>query len=352
MSAESTTRFLGESEYGAWRDFVARSPDGSVYSLAEYLAALCASAGGTFRILVAERDKRIVGGIGLYEHSGRYGAYVSPRRLLYYNGFVLSPHDSKYPSQRTSWQLQTQAALESAVVALGHARVRIKSRHTQDDARVFLKRGWSATPTYSYVVDIADLEIAWARVDKNLRRLITRCRESGLTITHDDDFDAFFRLHAQTHDRKGAPIYLPREAFGRFVETLRAQDLVRLYHARLPDGHVAASQLVLRGPHPVTHTVAAGADAKYLSLGASAFLRWSVFEDLSRAGYKANDLTDAELNPVTHFKSQLGGDLTLSLELARPDSLGWRSREMLASAPRNARRIVGGVLKKLKGKSE
>jgi hypothetical protein len=35
-------------------------------------------------------------------------------------------------------------------------------------------------------------------------------------------------------------------------------------------------------------------------------------------GFTGADLTDAALNPVTHFKSQLGGDLHLFLQLDAP----------------------------------
>jgi lipid II:glycine glycyltransferase (peptidoglycan interpeptide bridge formation enzyme) len=267
--------------------------------------------------------------------------------LLYYNGFVLMPHDTKYPSQRTSWQVQTLAALEESLSGLGYARLRIKSRATLHDLRVFDAQAWSTRPIWSYVVDIGDLQAAWARVDKNLRRLIGRCREQGLVLSRDDDFDAFYRLHAQTHERKGAALYLPREAFRRFVDRLRTQDLARLYHARLPDGRAIASQLVMTGPHAVTHTASAAADAEFLNLGASAFLRWQAFEDLARDGYRANDLTDAALNPVTHFKSQLGGELTLCLEISRRDSLRWRAGEFTAALPGRAKR---GVLRMLRAR--
>ena len=168
--------------------------------------------------------------------------------------------------------------------------------------------------------------------------MVARCKEQGLTVTADDDFDAFHRLHVQTHDRKRAPVYLPRDAFRVFIDQLRAKQLCRLYHARLPDGRVVASQLVLLGPHPVSHSVCAASDAEFLTLGASAFLRWQVFEDLARAGYQANDLTDAALNPVTHFKSQLGGDLALSLMVARPASVSWRIGELAASLPMRMKR--------------
>ena len=92
------------------------------------------------------------------------------------------------------------------------------------------------------------------------------------------------------------------------------------------DDKVVASQLMLVGPYPVSHTVCAGADEAYLKSGASAFLRWNAILSLHRDGYAANDLTDASLNPVTRFKSQLGGDLTPTLSVARTDS--WLFRAM------------------------
>ncbi|MGA7964924.1 MAG: GNAT family N-acetyltransferase [Gammaproteobacteria bacterium] len=324
MSTPVTTRYLAEDEYPGWADLVAGSPDGSIYSLPAYLDALCTATGGSYKVLAAERDGHLVGGIALYRQKSAFGTWVSPRLLLYYNGIVLVPHAAKSPAQRTEWRLHTLAALERALAGLPYARLRIKSRSTFTDLRPFAARGWVSWPTWSYVVDIADLSAAWSRVHKDQRRLIERCRERGLHLTRDDDFDAFYRLHLQTHQRKGAPLYLPRDAFRRFVKTLQGNNLARLYHARLPDGRVAASQLVLTGPHPVTHTVCAAADGELLKLGASAFLRWSVFEDLAKAGYQANDLTDAELNPVTRFKSQLGGELVLCLEASRPDHMVFR----------------------------
>ena len=344
MAADLNVRVLHEQDYPRWTTLLAAAPAGSTYSHPDYLAALCAATGARFRIMVAERDGNIVGGVGLYECTSRAGTYVCPRYLLYYNGIVLVPHESKYPSQQTSRNLQTLSALECALTRERYSRLRLKCRPEISDVRVFQCNGWSPHPGYSYVVDLTDMETAWARVDKNQRRLISRCRAEGLTAGASDDFDAFYRLHEQTHDRKGAALYLPYRAFRDYFETLRAKDLCRLYHARLPDGRVAATQIVLTGMHPVTHTVSAAADGGLLHLGASAFLRWSVFEQLARDGYKGNDLTDAALNPVTHFKSQLGGDLRLYFELARPDRILWRLGDGAAAVSQLARDAVRRVL--------
>lgn len=76
--------------------------------------------------------------------------------------------------------------------------------------------------------------------------------------------------------------------------------------------------------HSVSHTVGAAADANHQDLDANPFLRWRVFEDRARCGSIANDLTDANLNWLTHFKSQLGGDLRVDMVVGRPDAIGLR----------------------------
>jgi hypothetical protein len=181
-------------------------------------------------------------------------------------------------------------------------------------------------------------------MEQNLRRLVDRCAARGLVVTEDDDFDSFFRLHAQIHERKGVRLYLPEASFRLYFARLRSKGLARLYHARLADGSAVSSQLVLLGPHPVSHTVSAATDASHLKLGATAFLRWQVFERLAEAGFAANDLTDAALNPVTHFKAQLGGDLQMCLLLEAPESAAFRrerrKQEWATFLRRGSRRVA------------
>lgn len=77
-----------------------------------------------------------------------------------------------------------------------------------------------------YLIRLQDPEEAFRRVEQNQRRLIRRAGEEGLTLRSDDDFDALFRLHEDTHQRKGAPIYLPQDRFRVFFRTLAEQGLV------------------------------------------------------------------------------------------------------------------------------
>jgi len=336
MGSAYQTEELRESQYDEWLKLVATSPEGSIYAVPHYLAALSRADGGRFSVLAVRRGDELVGGVALYENDSRYGPYVSPRPLLYYNGILLRQYETRYPSEQTSRQLKIFEALESAVARRGYARLTLASRSSLTDARVFLAAGWSVLPRYTYVVRIGDPGSLWNRVEQNLRRLVRRCEREGMSFHDDGDFDSFFRLHVSIMERRQHGQYLPEARFRGFLQELAAAGLCRLFEAREPAGRVIASQLVLLGPHPVCHVAAAATDAEFQASGISAFLRWKSFEALSALGYAAVDLTDASLNPVTHFKSQLGGDLEMTLLLDAPRSLPYRigsgARALLARA--------------------
>jgi hypothetical protein len=200
------------------------------------------------------------------------------------------------------------------------------------------------------VVELGDLTAQWGRVEQNLRRLVERGRQQGLVLSQDDDFAGFYALHAATLGRRDVASYLPREPFGRWFERLHAEKIARLYHARMPDGRIAATQLVLAGAHRVTHTISAASDPELQSSGANPFLRWSAFEALAKEGYTGNDLTDASLKPVTHFKAQLGGNLSLALVAESPVSRQWRISRAAEQLYRGARGAARGLRDRLRGR--
>jgi hypothetical protein len=347
MSAPIITKYLDEAEYEAWQDFVVDSPQGMVYSLPAYLDALCTAVGGSFRILAATQNDEIVGGVAFYQRRSLFGTAVNSRLLLYYNSILLRDYATKYPSQLTSRHLKTQAALEAELSKAGFASMQLKNHHSLTDVRLFQQNGWQARPSYTYVVAISDLESAWDRIEQNLRRLIKRCEKQGIQFTEDEDFDSFYHMHAETHERKGAPLYMPRKQFKTFFERLRAEQLCRMYHARLAEGKSISAQLVLAGPCAMTHTVSAAADEEYLKSGATAFLRWKAFQHLAELGYSSNDLTDAALNPVTHFKSQLGGDLVISLILTAPERFMFRMAQNSSAFISRTKHAITRRVKKL-----
>jgi len=328
MASEFIIKQLSEEEFEQWDTFVSSSPDGSIYSMAAYLDIFCDVTSAKFKILAVLKNEEIFGGIALYERRSRLGTFVSPRLFLYYNGLVLREFDTSYPSKQTGRRIEVMSLLEEKLSSLKYARLALNNRSTIKDARLFKSRGWAVDLNYTYVAPLSDLKLLWDRIEQNLRRLINRSSKNDVQFTKDDDFESFFKMHLDIHRRKGVSLYLPYDQFKPYFERLSSQGLCQLYFARLPgEGQPIASQLVLLGPHPISHTVCAGADADYQKMGANPFLRWKAFGDLAERGYTGNDLTEASLNPVTHFKSQLGADLEACLQFSRGDSLPFKMRE-------------------------
>lgn len=319
MARKYYSKYLQETDYDSWNEFVASSPDGSIYSTPEYLDVLCEVVGGRFSILAILQNDEIVGGVALYENDSRFGIYVSPRLLLYYNGLILKHFDTKYPSKNEGRQIEIMSIIAEKLSQQDYARLELKNRDTLPDARVFQKMGWIVEPSYTYIASLMDLDVLWSRIEQNLRRLIKRSCDQGIVFVKGDDFESFYRLHYETHKRKGSPLYLSFDKFKRYYDRLRTRNLCHLYHACLPNGGVISSQFVLLSKHPIAHTVSAATDKAHLNTGVTAFLRWKVFKDLAGMGYQGNDLTDASLNPVSHFKSQLGTDLKVYMVLKKPE---------------------------------
>ncbi len=338
---------LSPARYGDWVALNKRSPDGSVYSDPAYLSALSEATSATFRVIGASRAGQLEAGLALYERRVPAGRYVAPRLLLYYGGPVLARYDTKYPSEQTARHVDALGCLAQHIGGMGYGSIVLKGLPSLTDVRPFISAGWKAWPAYSYTVPLNDLPRQWERVEQNLRRLVKRCAERDeLVFAADDDFEAFYRLHEATLTRKCAALYLPKAEFATFFKRIQAQGLARIFHARLPDGRAIATQLVLLGPYASSHSVCAGGDPEFAKLGAQAFLRWRVFEHLAGLGYASNDLTDAALNSITHFKSQFGGDLVSSYVLESPLSTRFAAT---AAASRGAGMASGLARRLIRG---
>ncbi|MDA1178126.1 MAG: GNAT family N-acetyltransferase [Planctomycetota bacterium] len=319
MAAALQVRDVLPVEYGDWCRVLAASEEGSPYQLPEYLHALAEATNGKCRLIGAFRDDDLVGGMGLYLQPATLGGIqATSRLLLYYNGPFMQPCLSQHPHKQEKHRRDFHRALEAHVRHCGYRRVRFKTRAPHIDYRTFLQQGWQAKPVYSYVIDLQDLPRLWEKIDNNLRRLVRRCERENMIFSDEGSFDAFLDMHEETSRRKEAPLYLPRERFRKFITTLRDQKCVTLFQVSAANGVPVATQLVLHGDHPVAHTLSAGSSQTDLQSGCNALLRWRVCQWLANRGYRSLDLTDAHNTTVARFKSQLGAEVQLGLQLELP----------------------------------
>jgi len=345
MASPARIEYLTEAQFDQWDRFVDASDQGSIYSQAFFLRALCEAAGTHFKILTIWKGTELLGGIGLHFVPSSYGARVHPRGLLYYNGVVLRNFATKHPASATYRQIEIVQQILKELDDKKYGSLEMTNRPTLTDLRAFIWDGWHLGVRYTYQAPLGDLDKLWDGAEQNVRRLIKRCEQTGMQFVANDDFETFYRLHRATCQRKGVSPYLPFEPFQRLYAALRARNCAQIFFACLPDGKPVAAQIVLFSAHPVTHTWAAGSDAQYLESGASAFLRWQVFEVLHQRGFQANDLTDAMNPSVAKFKSQFGGTLVPCFMVAKINSPALRLRTRLAEMSARLVRVATAKFK-------
>lgn len=344
-SVDLDARDVSEKDYRQWRSVLASAPEGSPYQLPEYLDALASVTNGTSKLIGVFRGAtELLAGIGLYVTRSNIGTNATSRLLLYYNGPFVKPPSSQLPYRQESYRRKILDLLEAHLRNEGFSRIRFKVRDAGGDYRPFLSKGWNAKPVYSYVIPLKNLDEQWLNIDKNLRRLIRRGQNAGLHFSESGDFDSFFDMHHEMHERKNRPLYLPKTEFRRFVDKLIASDIARLFQISLASGEPVASQLVLFGQHRVAHTLAASARKSAQNTGCNPLLRWNVCEWLSHKGYDALDLTDAHNQDVARFKGQLGARLSTGLQFDSPEGI-----RLLTSASGIQARVLG-KLRRMTGK--
>ena len=170
-----------------------------------------------------------------------------------------------------------------------------------------------------------------------------------MTVREEEDDGAFLRLHHEVIARKGMEPYLPDEAFGGYLAGLRAARLGKLFLVRDREGMPGAGQAVLLGPRGEAHTALAAGNLDLERRGAAALLRLRTFDALAAQGVTSIDLTDAALNAVTRFKSQLGGELQLHLLLASPRGWAQRAGDRVADLLRGLRALGRGAAGRREG---
>lgn len=326
-------REIEPEEHPDWISVLSAAPEGSAYLHPGFLKALASATDADYKLLgIYDGQSNLVGGAGLYITDGIFRPVASSRLMLYYNGPFIKPPESQSPCRREAYRQELLQALESDLRRRKFEYIRFKAREPENDYRPFIGQGWQAVPIYSYCLDLADTDVLWRRMDKNLKRLVKRAADGNLKISDNGSFDAFYGMHAELHERKGSPLYLEKERFRQFVGDLAEAGIARIFDVSLNSGKPIAAQLVLTGPHPVAHVLAAGSDPEYHNTGCNPYLRWKVSEWLSREGFSELDLTDAQNLSVARFKRSLGSRLTMGLQLTLGPSGATRLAYSLGSA--------------------
>lgn len=268
--------------------------------------------------LGAWRGGQLVGGIAVVASDN---GDVWPRSLAPYNSPLIMPMPDALPATRHRHESMVANALLTELAAR-HRFVSVRLRPRSIDVRKIVESGWRLTSSFTYEIDITDLDRAWRSIDDNRRRLIRRAERRGCSVREVSGCSVHLveevdRLHRMMRDGYGTTTDLDGRGWQQALPLLFEAGLVRLLTVFDADGEAAAFVLVTR-TRPVSTLLATGSDPSRLDSGAGALLRWRMLCELAADGVESVDMNGARIGPEGRFKASFGGELADRWELSSP----------------------------------
>ncbi len=273
----------GADARDVWDRFVERAPLGTVYHLSGWLEALRHGMGHDIRVHIVQRGEDIVAG-AIVRRTARLGIVraVKPWATAY-NGVILAP-----------------GAPESAQEALSSALLRrypfVRLVHGFSDVPL---QGWSTTLQRTPVVQIADLDALWKRMNRHARQHIRGARDAGIVVDK-ADASTFYPLYVSTYTRQGTPMPLSENSVKSTIQHACEAGLAEVFLAKTASQEPAAA-LVVGYDSKRAYFMLAGNDSRLRKTNAMSLLWWTTFEKLN-GRYNEVDLVGYGTEGIAQFK--------------------------------------------------
>lgn len=190
--------FLSPNDTAIWDDFVAKSPQGSIFAKTGFLEGLDVK----YRVGVLTDKGKIKAGIVLTKNE--LGAYSNPL-LVKYLGILLSPtpHDAKYV---TSFGKESNL-IDELVGNLRHYHSFDYTFHPQfTNWLPFYWAGYRQETRYTYVFNnFQNIGQLINDAAPRVRRNLAKAESNDIYVRYGLSLDDFFKVNSLTFERQGAP---------------------------------------------------------------------------------------------------------------------------------------------------
>lgn len=248
-----------------------------------------------------------------YEKDGRF--FHPP--LIPYSGILFEPTP-------TSKEYRVEGQWDEAVGMLFRevppaARPIMRLPPSIQDIRPFLRLGYVAEVTYTYLIGLED----WApdeRVAQGVRQRINKARKAEYVVKQVERHQDLITALSYTEQRQGID-YSLTEAKLDYALKIMTPAWFRIYVCYDHD-EVIGGELVLFDPLTgFAFELATGNHPSAFRNGVAQFMRAEVFADLRVLGGKILDLLGGNIQPVAQSKAELGGRLIPCFSVYTPTAM-------------------------------
>jgi Acetyltransferase (GNAT) domain len=220
-------RPLRTEEGELWNRFVRQSAQGKLFHTFKWLQSI----GRPFQIHGCFEQGTLVGGMVLIEDPPQVA--INRYHFGPYHGVVLPAALPKYLTN-----LKRHRDIMTALA--NYAKERFKKIDCYlapevVDVQPFMWAGYSVRVTYTYRIDLTDLDQVWRNMEDKRRNDIRRAERDGITVDDKVRIEDVLRLTEKTYQRQEGEVHFS-ELATRIEHALFPQNQCRCFVARAPDG--------------------------------------------------------------------------------------------------------------------
>lgn len=298
-----TVRRLSPSEYKLWDEFVRQSPQGSVFTLSDWLEA----SGRKVAIFGCFRGSELVAGLPLTYHVSPPGIRIALHPpLTPYLGILFKNNTGKYVT-RISTEKEISSAIASAL-RREFAVVNFNFHPSVVDLQPFIWEGFSSSVRYTYILNLDDIERVWAEMDESRRRNIRRAEKDGIYVEDGVGFEEMFSLVEKTFQRQRIKAQFRTAAF-RYNSVLERKGWCRSFIAKNKDCMPIAGVYIIWDWNR-SYYLLGGYDPQHSHHGAVALAMWRAIKfTKEELGLREFDFEGSMIPQVELFFRKFGGRL-------------------------------------------
>lgn len=289
-----------------WDVFNAESPQGSVFTSAEWIRAACKAQGAAPRFLGVFDHERLSAALSFAEIVRGPFRKASTPVLTPYGGLLYRPVPGKRLSEADSFNLSCAESLVSHLSGQ-YGFTMLVHHPAMSDIRAFNWSGWNGSVRYTYRIDLTDADQVWDLMERRVRTVIRRAEES-LELGGPVDVDQFVDLYSRIYSDRGGSPPVATAIVRSLFERVMVMEGTDMRSVRDSDGKVVSTMILLHDSRAV-HSWLSGSLPGENGSGAFSLLFWDAVKRYSGRCSQL-DMIGANLESIAFFKKGFGGLLT------------------------------------------
>jgi hypothetical protein len=302
VNSKYQIRYLNNSEYPLWDNFVENCSYGTIFHKTEWLVPICRLKKYSFKIAAVFEKNTIVAGFAIcYISKFKYfPIIVSPVSSLYY-GFLIDDSGQKQDGRKENGRMEIADEL---IAFLDTDFDLIVSNFVPEflDIRPFSWKKYNPAVVYTYRIKIESIDDIFANFDSDIKRRIKKTTEGGyeLKINNLNCLDDFYNLQILTFKRQELDFPWNEHEFALVAEPMIQSGKIKFYtvfHKELP---VSSAAVII--DKKIGYYWMAGGNPGYYSQGFNQILILEILKDLEKNNIKTFDFVGANTRSITKYK--------------------------------------------------